>query len=398
MENQQLAAPLVVLAQGDDRHVNIIRGIDGYNGHERWHFELEHDDFVPVTALATDGGLVYAATSEGLVYALCASDGNLLWQHRVTGRHPYHRYPDGLQVVAGGGIMAVNYMRPDVSVTDTRHVTLLDSQDGSERWIWHPPQLPFWVQLWGAVHRWSPVRRFGFALLGADQHGVYLTLISDRYPSRADWNRTVLLQRRSGSQRWRTRQVAAANFAGRWGSRTSLALDGDTAYTVGERVSALDTSSGRTRWSHPIPSGDAIRPGPLVADGSVLCAAYGGRFCVYRTNDGEVLWQLARGGFLGMVLMDDAVYVSHGRYQNDFRLEAYDALSGELRWEWPNPVEGAEQASLARSDISWRMVGAGGILYVPGPTALCAVRASDGELLWHLPKAGGVPPLVAVAG
>jgi hypothetical protein len=99
-----------------------------------------------------------------------------------------------------------------------------------------------------------------------------------------------------------------------------------------------------------------------------------------------------------MVLMDKAVYVSHRRHQNDFRLEAYDARSGELRWEWPSPVQTDEHASLARGDISWRLVGAGGMLYVPGPTALCAVRAGDGELLWQLPKSGGVRPLVAVAG
>jgi len=42
------------------------------------------------------------------------------------------------------------------------------------------------------------------------------------------------------------------------------------------------------------------------------------------------------------------------------------------------------------------MVGAGGILYVPGPT-LCAVRASDDEQLWQLPT-GGLPALVALPG
>ncbi len=288
--------------------------------------------------------------------------------------------------------MAGNYVRSDLSPTDTRYITVLDGQDGSELWVWHPPRYPLWVRL-RQMWRRSNAQRAGFVLLGADSHGVYLSESSKRHPPNSDWNRTILLNRRSGNPQWRTRQAATANFAGHWGSRTSVALADDTAYTVGERLSALDTSNGRTRWSRPIPSDAGIRPGPLVADESVLCAAYGTHFCVYRVRDGELLWQLNAGSFLGMVLMNDAVYVSrsHG-------LEAHDALSGELRWEWPRSGTSGESKPLARGDISWRLVGAGGILYVPGPTALCAIRASDGEQLWQLPKAGGLPPLVAVAG
>ncbi|HEY7343142.1 MAG TPA: PQQ-binding-like beta-propeller repeat protein [Ktedonobacterales bacterium] len=403
MEHQQLAASLVVLAQGSDQHVSIIRGIDGHDGHERWRFETERDHFVPINALAADNGVVYAATSEGLVYALSAVDGDLVWQRRVTGRHPDNRRPGALRVVAGGGIVAVSAMRPDLRPTDTRHITLLNGQDGTELWVWHPPRYPLCVRLWNVVRRLNSKQRAGFVLLGVDRQGVYVTTASERHPPTSDRLRTILLGRMSGKPQWRTRQAAAANYAGHWGSRTSVALGSKTAYTIGERLSALDTSNGRARWSCPIPSGEGVRPGPLVADESVLCAAYDSRFCVYRAHDGELLWQLVSsrdpvhvGSFLGMVLMDDAVYVSRSKYQS-FGVEAHDALTGELRWEWPRPDASSETASLARGDISWRLVGAGGILYVPGPACLCAVRASDGELLWQLPKVGGLPPLVAVA-
>lgn len=406
MEQRQFApaAPLVVFAQGNERHVSIICGIDGHDGYERWRFETERDHFVPLTALAADGGVVYAATSEGLVYALRASDGHLVWQHRVTRWHEYNRRPGDLRVVAGGGVMAVNYTHPDLPPTDTRHVTLLDGQNGSELWVWHPPRYSPGIRLWQMWRRSNEQQRVGFVLLGVDRHGVYVTAASERHPPTSDRLRTILLSRMSGKPQWRTRQAAAANYAGYWGSRTSVALANNTAYTVGERVSALDSTNGRARWSRPIPSDEGVRPGPLVADESVLCAAYDSRFCVYRVRDGERLWQLVSSreprqvnSFLGMVLMDDAVYVSRNRFQT-FGVEAHDALSGELRWEWPRPDASSESASLARGDISWRLVGAGGVLYVPGPTFLCAVRASDGELLWQLPKVGGLPPLVAVTG
>jgi len=302
--------------------------------------------------------------------------------------------------------MAVNYMRPDLPPADTRHITLLNGQDGSELWVWHPPRYPLCVRLWNVARRLNAQQRAGFVLLGIDSQGVYVIAASERHSPKSDRLRTILLSRMSGNPQWRTRQAAAANYAGHWGSRTSVALANNTAYTVGQRLSALDTSNGRARWSRPIPSDEGVRPGPLVADESVLCAAYDSRFCAYRVRDGELLWQLVSsrepvhvGSFLGMVLMDDAVYVSRSKYNpQSFGVEAHDALTGELRWEWPRPDASSESASLARGDISWRLVGAGGILYVPGPTFLCAVRASDGELLWQLPKAGGVPPLVAVAG
>src|SRR5690242_18613973 len=155
LEQPQSPAPLVVLAMGSDRHVSVIRGIDGRDGHERWHVDLERGHGVPSKALAADRGVVYAATSEGMVYAVRVQDGELVWQRRVTYRDPFgpSANPVDLRVVAGGGIVALNYVRPDVSPTDTGGITVLDGKDGSELWVWRRPQRPPWVRLWRAWHR-----------------------------------------------------------------------------------------------------------------------------------------------------------------------------------------------------------------------------------------------------
>jgi outer membrane protein assembly factor BamB len=79
-------------------------------------------------------------------------------------------------------------------------------------------------------------------------------------------------------------------------------------------------------------------------------------------------------------------------------LEARDALTGELRWEWPRADSIRRGESPVLGDLSWRVVGARGILYVPGYTTLYGVRASDGEQLWDLPNAGDLSPLVALSG
>jgi hypothetical protein len=98
-----------------------------------------------------------------------------------------------------------------------------------------------------------------------------------------------------------------------------------------------------------------------------------------------------------MVLLDDGVYVGHhADHPGHFVVEARDARTGALRWEWPHLAKSVQQHPPARADISRRLVGAAGILYVPGPTALTAVRASDGEQLWQGPR-GGLPALVALS-
>jgi outer membrane protein assembly factor BamB len=179
---------------------------------------------------------------------------------------------------------------------------------------------------------------------------------------------------------------------------------------LGARLSALSAPNGRLRWQPPAPP--ASRPGVLVADAAVVCAACESLFAVYRARDGTALWQLDRyegnGPFLGMVLMGKTVYVSGGvRARRDgFTLEARAAVTGTLRWTWPAPTAPGQEHDQAhdqeqkeypaRRDLSWRFVGGSGMLYVPGPGILCAVRASDGAQLWQEHIGSALPALVAV--
>lgn len=398
-------APFLVLETADtERHAGVICGLDGLDGRERWRFVMERDHVIPPNGLATDGDVVYAATTAGWVYALRTEDGSLLWQHD-TAHQPLSPHDTlDMRLVAGGGIVAVDYIRPDLPASTGRCITALDGQDGSERWVAHGLQTVIPRML--LPGRLSRPWQVGLYLLGADGTGVYVSASrSDHGPHRPDWQRTILLDRQTGRRRWSTRQAAALNFAGHWGSRTTVAAAGGSTFTLGKHLSALDTTGGRVRWSRPVPSGDGIRLGPLVADETVLCAAYEALFQVHRAADGALLWQLVPhagrtrylGGFLGMVLLDDGVYVGHhADHPGHFVVEARDARTGALRWEWPRLEASGQQQVPARADISWRLVGAAGVLYVPGPTTITAVRASDGEQLWQWPR-GGLPPLAALS-
>jgi outer membrane protein assembly factor BamB len=394
---------LVLETADTDRHARVLCGLDGLDGRERWHFVMARDHVVPPNGLATDGDVVYAATTAGWVYALRTADGSLLWQHDTAQQPLPPNYTLEVRLVASAGIVAVDYLRADLPASPGRCITALDGRDGSERWVVRDlpavfPRMP----LPGRLRRpWQA----GLNLLGADETGVYVSASrSHRGPLHPDWQRTLLLDRQTGRRRWSTRQAAAVNFAGHWGSRTTVAAAGGSTFTLGKRLSAFDMTGGRVRWSLPVPSGEGIRLGPLVANEAVLCAAYDDLFQVHNAADGAVLWQLVPqrergyfGGFLGMVLLDDGVYVGHHADQpGGFVVEARDGRTGALRWEWPRREASGQQHPSARADISWRLVGAAGILYVPGPTTLTAVRASDGEQLWQWPR-GGLPAVVALA-
>ncbi len=245
----------------------------------------------------------------------------------------------------------------------------------------------------------------GATLVAVDATGVYVTT-SRQQAGKAPTCVTAVHDLRRGRQRWRTHRAAAQIQFPSGSSRTSLTVAGSVVYKLGARLSALEASTGQIRWQRPAPP--ASRTGVLVADAAVVCAACESLFAVYRARDGVALWQLDRrdghGPFLGMVLMGETVYVSGGvsTRRDGFVLEARDAVTGTLRWTWPAPTvpgqehEQGQNEFPARQDLSWRFVGGGGMLYVPGPGTLCAVRASDGTQLWHLPAGSALPALVAV--
>jgi hypothetical protein len=246
--------PLAAVGMVTPERVFVVCGIDGHDGHERWRFLLEHDQAVPSNALAADNGLVYAATTKGLVYALRADDGGLAWQRQVT-TLPRYPPPIDLRMVAGGGIVGVDYARPDIAPTDSRRITVLDSRDGTPRWVVHPAVISPWLRMWRLLRLSTMEEQAGFVLLAADSKGVYVTETFDRSHPHPDLRRTVLLDSRTGRRRWSTLRAAAGNFAGHWSSRTSLTVVAGTGlYRLypplragcGERSCALVPS--RTGW------------------------------------------------------------------------------------------------------------------------------------------------------
>ncbi len=381
--------PMVIVGEAD----GIVRALDGGDGSARWQFAAGSNHPFFSSSLATDGGAVYAAAGDGLVFALRLEDGSLLWRQQLpyVGPPGGRRFDMDVRVAAGGGVVAVSMGRQDTRAPNMRSITVLEGATGAQRWVFTPTN-PIWKRL---LLAFSPLTKYlpdpvEVTLLAVDATGVYVTTSSQQAGKAPDCI-TVARDLRRGRQRWRTRQAAAqAQFPSK-SNRTSLKVAGSVVYTLDTHLSALEAPTGRMRWQRPTPP--ASRPGALAADATVVCAACESHFAVYRAHDGAPLWQLDRrdgkGPFLGMALMDETVYVSGGTgvHRDSFIIEARNAVTGTLRWTWPAQStleQGQEQEEVpARSDVSWRFVGGRGMLYVPGPGSLCAVRASDGVQMWQ---------------
>lgn len=404
--------PLLILGTGD----GTVRALDGRDGSTCWQFAAGSNHPFFWCSLATDRGIVYAAAGDGLVFALRLDDGSVLWEQQIPYAGPPigRRFDMDVRVAAGGGAVAVSMGRQDTRRSDARSITVLDGATGAQHWV-VTPRSPTWIRLLRAL---GPLTGYfpdpvGLTLLAVDGSGVYASSSRQQADKRPTCV-TAVHDLRWGRQRWRTcRAAAQVQFPSKsW--RTSLTVADGVVYTLDTRLSALAASNGRIRWQRAAPP--ASRPGVLVANAAVVCAACESLVAAYNAHDGAALWQLdgrhANGScdsFLGMALMGDTVYISRGvaARRDGFALEAHDALSGALRWVWPTPSapgpgheqdQVQEQAEpLARGDLSWRFVGGGGVLYVPGHGTLCAVRASDGVQVWQLHTGFGLPALVAVA-
>jgi outer membrane protein assembly factor BamB len=89
------------------------------------------------------------------------------------------------------------------------------------------------------------------------------------------------------------------------GTDEAPALDGDLVLVVsGQRLSALDVSTGKARWDVPL---DAHTQPATVRSGRVLVAT-GSEVRAYRLADGMVLWrQVVGAGAVGRIAASDSV-------------------------------------------------------------------------------------------
>ena len=171
-----------------------------------------------------------------------------------------------------------------------------------------------------------------------------------------------------------------------WSGATDQPVTSDLTVTGGvlycrdrsNKVYAIDAVHGRRLWTFPA-GGSEDNAAPLVADGLVYVCGQDGLSALSATT-GEKVWQHGsadEGPYNDMAecaVSDGRIFFSAGEPGSSYGIYAVDAATGSGAQQFaPGVAPGALSLPLAVAD---------GTLYAAAGGTLCAIRVSDGTLLW----------------
>jgi outer membrane protein assembly factor BamB len=299
----------VLFFGSDDGH---LYAVDAASGRERWRARTGG----PVASSpAVEGGRVFFGSYDGRFHAVDEKTGALLWRFTTGGERRFEaRGLHGLQpkqqtfadpydvylsspVVSGG---AVYFGSGD------GHVYALDLASGALRWK---------VDTGEVVHA-SPAVADGLVVVG-------------------NWaSRLYALDARTGAERWRFQAGTDDLIHNQVGFQSSPAVVGGVVY-VGCRDSnlyAIDAATGRERWRFSTGASWVVSS-PAVVGGRVIFATSDSSLVhALDAASGQAIWQQQSTAyhFASPAVTGDTVFlgVLNGT------LEARDAATGTLRWDW----------------------------------------------------------------
>lgn len=232
-------------------------------------------------ALLATGGLVYAGSKDGSMYALDAETGKPRWQFG-TGNGVYT-----CPAVAGG---LAYFGSADY------HLYAVEVKTGDQRWQFSA----------GGEVNSSPVVAGGVVYAGSDDARLYA------------------VDARSGDRKW--------TFAAEGRIRSSPVVAWNKVYVGSEdsRLYAVDAATGERRWAFRT-DGD-VKSSPAVADRVVYVGSYDGNLYAVDCDTGELRWTFATRGGVGSspAVSGGVVYVG----SDDGNLYAVDALTGKQKWKF----------------------------------------------------------------
>jgi len=303
-----------------------------------WQYETGNPDELLTVSANVANGVVYAGSYGGLVYALDAGTGELLWTFEtesglnppptVAGRVVYAKAPDNLYA--------------------------LDASTGE--------------------------------LLSSDDSVYEELLLSDGTLYFPTW-------RIDGDLSVHIRAVDAASGEELWTAdvpRSSelpllfpVTASGEKVFVSDDsQVRALDSATGEPSWSFD--AGDVVQDPPAASNGAVYLRSYSAAHAVDEST-GEQLWsyEIEHGG-----LGDRPAYIVDGVWPLvEFGvLHALDAATGQPLW------------SFDEDPVTFVSGVADGMVFVTGSEAFHALDAATGKELWNLDADWGIGEVTVIDG
>jgi outer membrane protein assembly factor BamB len=240
-------------------------------------------EFPPVL---TDGRL-FLGTNHGLVLAVDASNGRVVWKRQFAGCV-------AASPAAGNGAVYVGFMDPPpCRGTAPSFLAALDARSGKTLW-----------RFGAGVVETPPLLAGGRVYFGSWDHRVYAV---DARTGRLDWS-----------------------FATGDRVKGGVAFSGGTIFagSYDGRLYALGARSGRLRWA-------AGGLGPLyatpsLAHGRVFVGSTNGRVYALAASSGRLLWATRTGSYVYSPAALSGATAYLGSY--DHRLYALSQATGAIRW------------------------------------------------------------------
>jgi outer membrane protein assembly factor BamB len=305
-------------------------------------------EFPPVL----ERGRLFLGTNHGLVLAVQAETGRVLWERRFAGCV-------AASPAVGNGIVYLGFTDPPpCRGTAPTFLAAFDARDGKTLWRFR-----------AGVVETSPLLTEGRVYFGSWDHRVYA------------------LDARTGRLAW--------SFATGGRVKAGVAFARGTIF-VGSydgRLYALDARTGRLRWAAGNGGLGGLYATPSVANGRVFVGSTNGRVYAFATSTGALLWSTRTRSFVysPAALSRGVAYI--GSY--DHRLYALAQSSGRILWTYK-----------ARAPISGAPTVLDGLVYF-STCGSCsqyeqnararrtfAVDARTGRLVWRFPD-GEYSPVIA---
>jgi outer membrane protein assembly factor BamB len=269
-------------------------------------------------------GILYTGSGDGVLYALDAETGELVWSKEGFGQL------ESTGAAAGDVIITAGY---------NQQVKALNRMTGDEHWSY------------------------------MTEYGVQAAplIVRDRVYIATD-HRVYVLDLKSGQLIWKVSTGTEGAYMG------APAYEDGVIYTTGGKLLlALDAETGNELWRN---EKDEMFLGLSVANGLIYVGNWDRKLYAFDQLTGEEKWSFTGGGLFwsAPAATDDAVYAG-----SDQTVNALDPQSGELLWSFEAQSQSTSEPLIAGGVV---YVSDSSHEFPRGPRHLYALDAATGEELW----------------